>query len=98
MRSEAQKALEVGERRLIEDVAKAAKGDTDLALATLRGALFAENCPWAAKIPAANSILDRGWGRAREIIEAAHRVTIEDLVLAAMEVEEDRKAAGDLPN
>jgi hypothetical protein len=31
-------------------------------------------------------------------VEATHRTTIEDLVMAAMRVEEDRKAAGDLPN
>ena len=38
-------------------------------------------------------------GKPKETIEAAHKITIEDLVMAAMRVEEeDRKAAGDLPN
>ena len=53
---------------------------------------------WSAKITAAEAILNRGWGKAKETMEAAHRVSIEDLVLASMRVEEERKAAGDLPN
>ena len=88
------------ERRWIEDVTAAAKEDTDLALGTLREALLTPKCPWSVKVAAANSILDRGWGKAKQTIEAAHRTTIEDLVIAAMRYneEEDRKAAGELPN
>jgi hypothetical protein len=92
-KTRAEKALEVAERQLIEDVAKAAKQDTDLALATLRGALLAENCPWSARITAAEAILNRGWGRAKETIAAEHKLTIEDLVLGAMKVEEERERA-----
>ena len=100
-KSEARKALEAAERQLIEDVAKAAKQDTDLALATLRGALLADNCAWSSKITAAEAILNRAWGKPKEIAEQAHKITIEDLVLAGMrhiEEEEDRKRAGELPN
>jgi hypothetical protein len=88
------------ERRWIEDITAAAKQDTDLALATLRGALLADNCPWSSKITAAEAILNRGWGKPKEIAEQAHRITIEDLVLAGMRhiEEEDRKRAGELPN
>jgi hypothetical protein len=86
------------ERRWIEDVTQAAKERTDKALNTLENALDDAKCPWSAKIAAANSLLDRGWGRAKETIAAEHKLTIEDLVLGAMKVEEERKAAGDLPN
>jgi hypothetical protein len=88
------------ERRWIEDVTAAAKEDTDLALGTLRNALVAPRAPWSAKIAAANSILDRGWGKAKQTIEAEHRTTIEDLVMAAMRYEEEdrKKVAGELPN
>ena len=68
-----------------------------MALATLRRALLADNCPWSAKITAAEAIINRGWGKPKETVEATHRTTIEDLVMAAMRVEEDREA-GDLPS
>jgi hypothetical protein len=99
-KSEARKALEAAERQFIEDVAQAAKQDTDLALAKLRGALLADNCPWSSRITAAEAILNRGWGKPKEIAEQAHKVTILDLVLAGMrhQEEEDRKGAGELPN
>jgi hypothetical protein len=88
---------EIG-RKWVEDIVAVAKEDTDLALGTLRNALLAPKCPWSVKVAAANSILDRGWGKAKQAIEAEHRTTIEDLVMAAMRYEEDRKAAGELPN
>jgi hypothetical protein len=90
------------ERRWIEDITAAAKERTDKALNTLEGALEAADCPWSAKITAAEAILNRGWGKPKETIEATHRTTIEDLVMASMRIaqEDERavKAAGDLPN
>jgi hypothetical protein len=91
---------EIG-RKWVEDIVAAAKENSDLALGALTNALLAPKCPWSAKIAAANSILDRGWGKAKQTIEAAHRTTIEDLVMAAMrynEEEDRKKAAGELPN
>jgi hypothetical protein len=52
----------------------------------------------SGKIAAANSLLDRGHGRAKETFEATHRLTLEDLVLAGMRIEEERKAAAEPPN
>ena len=87
------------ERRWIEDLTQAARERTDKALNTLESALDDAKCPWSAKITAAVALIDRGWGKPKETIEAAHKITIEDLVMASMRVEEeDRKAAGDLPN
>lgn len=97
-KAEARKIEREIERRCIEDVAAAARERTDKALNTPEAALDNPNCPWPSKITAAVALLDRGHGKARETIEATHRTTVEDLVLASMRVEEDRKAAGEVPN
>jgi hypothetical protein len=81
------------ERRWIEDVTQAARERTDKALNTLENALDDAKCPWSAKITAAEAILNRGWGKAKETIAAEHRLTLEDLVLGSMRVEEERERA-----
>jgi hypothetical protein len=50
-----------------------------LALATLRRALLVDNCPWSAKITAAEAIINRGWGKPKETVEATHRTKAGDL-------------------
>ena len=45
-----------------------------------------ENAPHAARIHAANSLLDRGFGKPKETVDVNGKVTLEDLVLASMRV------------
>lgn len=47
----------------IADVKVAAKELSHEAISTLKKAMASESAPWAAKVKAAETILDRGWGR-----------------------------------
>ena len=40
--------------------------------------------PAAARVSAATAMLDRGWGRAKETVDANVHTTLEELILAAM--------------
>lgn len=53
--------------RSLTDLAKA---HTETAVATLGEILIDEDAPHAARIAAANALLDRGWGRAVQIVDA----------------------------
>jgi hypothetical protein len=61
---------------------------TQEALDALKAVVTSPNAPPAARVSAANAILDRGWGRPKETIENTGKVTIEDLVLASYRHEE----------
>jgi hypothetical protein len=56
-------------RKIIADVKAAAKELTQDALDTLKAALTAPTAPWAARVSAATSILDRGWGKPGQAVE-----------------------------
>ena len=60
----------------------AAQACTEDAIATLKNALTAVDAPWAARVRAANALLDRGWGKPKESVDHTVRgPTLEELVL-----------------
>jgi len=64
-------------RKIIADVKAAARELTQDALDTLKDALTAPTAPWAARVAAATSILDRGWGKPGQAVEIAGEVGAE---------------------
>jgi hypothetical protein len=58
------------ERKVIADVKAAAKELTQDAIDTLKDAMKAPNAPWAARVAAAGHILDRGWGKPTQPVDA----------------------------
>lgn len=50
------------------DIRSLARGHTETALTTLAKIMTAEDAPHAARVSAANSLLDRGWGKAAQPI------------------------------
>jgi hypothetical protein len=74
---------------IIHDLRAAARESTWDALDTLKQVMEDMKAPCAARIAAANSILDRGWGKPKETIDATARFTLEDLVLASMRREQE---------
>ena len=61
-------------RKIIADVKAAARELTQDALDTLKAALTAPTAPWAARVAAATSILDRGWGKPGQAVEIAGEI------------------------
>jgi AcrR family transcriptional regulator len=58
------------ERKIIADVKAAAKELTQDAIDTLKAAMAAPGAPWAARVAAAGHILDRGWGKPTQPVDA----------------------------
>jgi hypothetical protein len=56
------------------EIRSLARKHTEKALNTLAGIMNEPSAPPAARVAAANSLLDRGWGRAEQRIEAEHVV------------------------
>ena len=54
------------------DIRSLARGHTQKAISTLASIMNAPDAPHAARVAAANSILDRGWGRPEMKLEAEH--------------------------
>lgn len=50
------------------EIRSLARAHTETALATLAGIMRQEDAPPAARVAAANSLLDRGWGKATQPI------------------------------
>jgi Family of unknown function (DUF5681) len=65
-----ERELAAQERKVIADVKAAARELTQDAIDTLQDAMKAPNAPWAARVAAAGHILDRGWGKPTQPIEA----------------------------
>ena len=63
--------------QIITDVKAAARSLTATALQTLVDAMQSEKAPWAARVAAANAILDRGWGKPTQALEHAGAVAVE---------------------
>jgi hypothetical protein len=61
-------------RKIVADVKAAAKELTQDALDTLKAALTAPTAPWAARVAAATSILDRGWGKPGQAVEIGSEI------------------------
>lgn len=54
------------------EIRSLARNHSRTALATLIGIMRQKNAPPAARVAAANSILDRGWGKPELKLEAEH--------------------------
>jgi hypothetical protein len=72
-----------------------AKDLTPKAMKALEDVLDSESAPPAAKVAAANSVLDRGWGKPAQAVTAEinKMVTIEDMVLASYRHDERQAQA-----
>jgi Family of unknown function (DUF5681) len=57
-------------RRVVANVKAAARELTPVAIDTLEKAMTDQKAPWAPKIAAAIAILDRGWGKPTQPVEA----------------------------
>jgi hypothetical protein len=67
------------------EVQEAAREHTAAAVATLARICTDQTAPPAAQVAAANALLDRGWGRPMQAIEARAAVmTLEELVAASI--------------
>ena len=72
---------------MIADVRVAARDLTHEALATLRQVMTNPKAPPSARVSAAEAILDRGWGRPTQAVEAKVDLTLERLIVMATERE-----------
>jgi hypothetical protein len=52
------------------DIRSLARAQTEKAIKTLTGIMSQDRAPAAARVAAAQAILDRGWGKATQTIEA----------------------------
>jgi hypothetical protein len=87
----------------VANVKAAARELTPVAIDTLEKAMTDQKAPWAAKIAAAIAILDRGWGKPLQAVEANVNIfdqmtdDEQNILLAAMAAiraaEEDRPGA-----
>jgi hypothetical protein len=67
-------------RKIIKDIREAARELTPEAMATLKTVMKDPGAPPAARVSAANAILDPGCGKPKESADVTHRKTIEDWV------------------
>jgi hypothetical protein len=51
------------------DIRSLARGHTEGALATLASIMHSDEAPPAARVAAANALLDRGWGKPTQIVQ-----------------------------
>lgn len=56
------------------EIRSLARKHTDAAMRTLAAIMVEPSAPHSARVAAANSILDRGWGKAEVRVEAEHIV------------------------
>ena len=68
----------------------AAQECTAEAIETLKNAMSAPGAPWAARVSAANSILDRGWGKPKETVDiTAKGPSFEEIVRSSFRWDPD---------
>jgi hypothetical protein len=79
-------------KKIVADVKAAAREHTQVALDTLKAVMSDAKAPPAARVSAATAMLDRGWGRAKETVDANVGVSLEALILASMRPTGQRKA------
>lgn len=53
----------------LTDIRSLARGHTEGALATLASIMHSAEAPPAARVAAANALLDRGWGKPTQVIQ-----------------------------
>lgn len=77
------------------EIRSLARAQTDKALKVLMSIAYQPKAPAAARVAAANSILDRGWGKAAQVIEAtitnADASRVSDTELAAIIASDGRE-------
>ena len=71
-------------KKIVADVKAAAREHTRDALDTLKAVMSDAKAPPAARVSAATAMLDRGWGRAKETVDANVGVSLEALILASL--------------
>ena len=71
-------------KKIVADVKAAAREHTQDALDTLKAVMSDAKAPPAARVSAATAMLDRGWGRAKETVDANVGVSLEALILASL--------------
>ena len=71
-------------KKIVADVRAAAREHTRDALDTLKAVMSDAKTPPAARVSTATAMLDRGWGRAKETVDAKVGVSLEELILAAI--------------
>jgi len=64
-------------------VVELARSHAPGAIETLAEIMSNQEAPPAARVAAANALLDRGWGKPKETVETTVRTTLEDLVMAS---------------
>jgi hypothetical protein len=77
--------------RVVRDVREAAKLLTGKAMKTLEDALDDPDCPWPTKVTAAAHILDRGWGKPKEHVQADVKLDLEWLINRGRELRQERE-------
>ena len=81
-----------GRPPIIKDIKDAAKSHTRQALNTLISVMNDPDCPAASRVTAAEAILNRGWGRPLQNVEARVEVTDVGATAAGVLMELSRKA------
>jgi hypothetical protein len=72
-----------GRPKALKAIEEVARDHTAEALATLVRVCTDAFAPPAAQVAAANALLDRGWGKPKQAIDAKGTLTLEQLVLAS---------------
>ena len=73
-----------GRPKVLAEVQALAREHTPAAITALAGIVKNTKEPAAARVAAANSLLDRAWGRAQTTIDVTGKVTLESLINAAL--------------
>jgi hypothetical protein len=60
-----------GRPKELRDIIELARSHTTDAIETLVAAMNSDSAPWGARIATANAILDRGWGKPMQPVEAS---------------------------
>lgn len=70
-------------KQAIVDAKFASKELTSSAIQTLKTAMETAEVPWTTRVTAAQTLLDRGWGKPKETQDITVRASLEELVLAS---------------
>jgi hypothetical protein len=79
-----------GRPKELRDVIELARSHAPEAIETLALIMANPQAPPAARVAAANGILDRGYGRPKETVDHTVRTTLEDLVMESYRLRNQR--------
>lgn len=68
----------------VSDIRSFARQYTDTAVHTLFGIMTNKECQDSSRVAAAQAILDRGWGKAAQMVAVDHRHDASEAFLAAL--------------